>query len=147
MASPKRRQGSHDPDLILQSDFKLLSDFVELVGSHPSQQLKPVAWEIMRRYTSHLGASAKPEPKDYYATLGDARWGDAKRVESIFGIKRGVLLRLADEGVVKSCSLESERTDEVVGQSTRAKRLYCLVSIAEYFESCAANQNRNATWE
>ena len=138
MASPKRRHSSPEPDLILLSDFQLLHDFTELVGSHPSQQLKAVAWEIMRRYTSHLEASAKPEPKDYNATLGDARWGDAKRVEQIFGTKRGVLLRLADEGVVTSCSLESERSDGETCKTTRAKRMYSLVSIAEHFERMAA---------
>lgn len=138
MASPKRRQSSHEPDLNSQSDFTLLNDFVDLVGSHPSQQLKAVAWEIMRRYTSHLDASAKTGTKDYSSTLGHALWGDAKRVEQIFGIKRGVLLRLAEEGVVTDSSLESERSGEGACQSTRAKRLYCLVSIAEHLERKAA---------
>lgn len=134
MASPKRKQGSIQPDLTTLSDFQLLNEFSTSVGSHSSEQLKSFAWEIIRRYTSHLDASTKPNPKDYSATLGDARWGDAKRVEQIFGIKRGVLLRLADEGAVISCSLECEHSDAGAGPSTRAKRLYCLVSIAEHLE-------------
>ena len=142
MASPKRREGSLEQDLTTRSDFQLLNDFTQHIGSHPSGQLKSIAWEIMRRYTAHLEASAKPEPKDYSVTLGDARWGDAKRVEFIFGIKRGVLLRLADEDAVKSCSLESERSDEVEAQSTRAKRLYSLVSIAEHLERRSAIECR-----
>jgi len=137
MASTKRRHDKNVDDLTKRSDFQLLNDFSNLVGTYPSEQLKVVAWEIMRRYTSHLGALAKPEPRDYNATLGDARWGDAKRVEAIFGIKRGVLLRLADEGTVKSSSLECEHSDAGVGLSTRAKRLYCLVSIAEHVEACS----------
>ncbi len=92
----------------------------------------------MRRYTSHLEDSAKPVPKDYTSTLGDARWGDAKRVEQIFGTKRGVLHRLSDEGVVTSCSLESERSDGKTCKTTRAKRMYSLLSIAEHFERMAA---------
>lgn len=133
MAIPKRRLASHEPDLTHQTDFQLLTDLTAL-ASPESSRLKAVAWEIMRRYTAHLEARSKPESKDYSSTLGEARWGDAKRVEQIFGIKRGVLLRLAEEGVVKDCSLESERSGERDCQSTRAKRLYCLVSIAEHLE-------------
>lgn len=143
MALSKRRDGSLEQDLTTRSDFQLLNDFTQHIGSHPSGQLKSIAWEILRRYTAHLEASAKPEPKDYSATLGDARWGDAKRVEQIFGIKRGVLNRLFEEDAVKSSSLESECSDEVAGQSIRAKRLYCLVSIAEHLEACAKKAKPN----
>lgn len=145
MPSSIRRRSPAEPDLTTRSDFRLLTDFTNLVGNHPSQQLKAIAWEIMRRYTSHLEASAKPEPRDYSATLGDARWGDAKRVEQLFGIKRGVLLRLAIDGVVKDRSLESECSGEGTCQSTRAKRLYCLVSIAEHLEACSEKANPTCT--
>lgn len=141
MAKSKRGLATHEPDLTDKTDFQLLTEFTAQAGPE-SSQLKAVAWEIMRRYASHLESRSKPEPKDYTSTLGDARWGDAKRVEQIFGIKRGVLLRLAEEGDVKDCSLESERSGERTCQSKRAKRCYCLVSIAEHLERRATIESK-----
>lgn len=141
MAISKRTPDPEEPDLSTQSDFQLLNALTGLVSKENSSQLKSIAWEIMRRYTSVLEEREKTKSIDYGATLGDARWGDAKRVEQIFGIKRGVLLRLAEDGVVIDSSLESERSGEAC-KSTRAKRLYCLVSIAEYVERRAANESK-----
>lgn len=141
MASPKRKQGSNEPNLTTRSDFQLLNDFSSLVGSHPSEQLKSVAWEIMRRYTSHLEAGEKAIPKDYNATLGDARWGDAKRVEAIFGIRRNKLLRMQAKGQVKTVSLGDEKPSSDASASAKAKRLYCLVSILNHIESKSAEDS------
>jgi hypothetical protein len=88
-----------------------------------------IAWEIMRRYTSHLATIAPtkvvlPDPQ-----LGDARWGDAKRAEAIYGLKRGVLNSLRADDLIISKSLDEGRGGK------RAKRLYDLVSIQSYLNS------------
>lgn len=92
----------------------------------------------MRRYTAHLEAIAKPVPKDYNATLGDARWGDAKRVEAIFGIRRNKLLRMQAKRQVKTVSLGDENPSNDASANAKAKRLYCLVSIVDLIESKGA---------
>lgn len=135
MASPKHRQYPEEPDLITQSDFQLLNSLTNLVSKENSQSLKAVAWEIMRRYSDFL---SKPEPtrvKDYISILGDARWGDAKRVEVIFGLKRGVLDRLSKADKIKSKALDEDRKNAGDAPAVRAKRLYNLISISEYLES------------
>ena len=134
MAIPKRRPDPVQSDLTSLSDFLLLATFTEFL-SPQSDHLKAVAWEIIRRYSSHLEASAKPEPKDYSATLGEARWGDAKRVERIFGIKRGVLLKHAQNGQVITSSLGCGEPGEQSQTAQKAKRLYCLMSVAKCVES------------
>jgi hypothetical protein len=137
MAIAKRRSASHEPDLSTKSDFQLLNEFTAL-ASPESSRLKAVAWEIMRRYTANLETCSKPEPKDYSSTLGDARWGDAKRVERIFGIKRGVLLGLVAKGLVITSSLDGEGSGDKSCAAVRAKRLYCLISVAACVEAGVA---------
>lgn len=144
MATSKRMSDPEGPDLTSQSDFQLLNSLAELTSKERSQPLQRVAWEIMRRYTAHLQASEKPVPKDYNATLGEARWGDARRVDAIFGIKRGVLHDLSDEDLIKNASLNKDNIKKGMAKSTRAKRLYCLVSIADYIEKCVIVKNSNA---
>jgi len=134
MAPSKHKPNPENPDLTTQSDFQLLNAFTNLVSKQDSQYLKLIAWEIMRRYSSFLDKPNPTKSKDHNTTLGDARWGDAKRVEAIFGIRRGVLIRLREAGLIKSNALGEENCDKGATPTTRAKRLYCLVSIAEYLE-------------
>lgn len=133
MQKSRHKPEPGEPDLTQLTDFQLLNRHAELAAKERSHPLQQTAWEIVRRYTADLAASEKPAPKDYHATLGEARWGDAKRIEKIFGIRRSVLLRLAAEGSVKSSSLQSME-DDAAAAPTRAKRLYCLVSLAEHLD-------------
>jgi hypothetical protein len=135
MAAPKRGPGPESPDLSTQSDFQLLNGFTSLVSKEHSQPLKEIAWEIMRRYSSYLDKPIPSKAKNHNSILGDARWGDARRVEAIFGIKRGVLIRLREAGLIRSKPLEEDHKDDGSSSSVRAKRLYSLISIAEYLES------------
>ena len=134
MYTPKRRPEPEEPDLSSQSDFQLLNAFTSLVTKERSQ-LKTIAWEIMRRYSSYLDKPIPTKVKNHDISLGSARWGDAKRVEVIFGLKRGVLIRLREAGLIKSSALEEDRKDGGASPAVRAKRLYDLISIAEYLES------------
>jgi hypothetical protein len=129
MALPKRRQDPNEPDLTSLSDFQLLNSLAEHCNKQRSHALLKVAWEIMRRYTAHSGVNAPEKVEATNPKLGDARWGDAKRAEVIFGLKRGVLNSLAEHGQIKSKSLETNPDYK------RAKRLYDLVSIQQYLES------------
>lgn len=129
MASPKRRQAHVEPDLTSLSDFQLLNKFAEHCSKERSHALKMIAWEIMRRYTAYLAASAPPKVVPPEPQLGDARWGDAKRAEMIFGLKRGVLNSLHAAKLIKSKSLDEGRDGK------RAKRLYDLLSIQSYLNS------------
>lgn len=138
MAIPKQRQGSDEPDLTNQSDFQLLNEFTALACSE-SSRLKAVALEIMCQYTSHLEVFAKPQGKDHTSTPGDARWGDAKRVEAIFGIKRNKLLRLVDEQHVVTSSLDNQEASYKPCAAVRAKRLFSLTSVAEHVETKVTN--------
>jgi hypothetical protein len=135
MSAPKRRPAPESPDLSTQTDFQLLNSLANLVSKEASSQLTVVAWEIMRRYTTSLGSQGPTKRCGYEAILKDARWGDAKRVEAIFGIKRGVLIRLREAGLIRSKPLEDDREDAGEVPAVRAKRLYELISIAEYLES------------
>ncbi|MEO5914119.1 MAG: hypothetical protein ABIS50_07795 [Luteolibacter sp.] len=90
----------------------------------------------MRRYSGSLDKPVVPtKPKDYNSVLGNARWGDAKRVEEIFGIKRGVLNGLREDELIKSHPPEEDRKEDGDPPAIRAKRLYDLISIVEYLES------------
>ena len=117
------------PDLTSQSDFQLLNHLTEHASKERSYALRAVVWEIMRRYTAYLTITppTKAVPPD--SRLGDARWGDAKRAESIFGLKRAVLNRRCEEGLIKSKSLNEGKCGK------RAKRLYDLLSIEAYLHS------------
>lgn len=141
MAAPKRRPGPESPDLSTQSDFQLLNGFTSLVSKEHSQPLKEIAWEIMRRYSGCLSKSVPTRTKDYSSIIGDARWGDAKRVEAIFGMKRGVLIGLWEAGLIESNSLDKGRKKDGARPAIRAKRLYDLISVVEYVDSCADGQD------
>jgi hypothetical protein len=129
MALPKRRQDPNEPDLTSLSDFQLLNSLAEHCNKERSHALLKVAWEIMRRYTAHSGANAPEKVEAPNPKLGDARWGDAKRAEIIFGLKRGVLNSLSAANLIISKSLDDGRNGK------RAKRLYDLVSIQDYLNS------------
>lgn len=137
MSASKDKASSVTPDLTSQTDFQLLNAFLSLVSKEQSQPLTTIAWEIMRRYSSFLDKSVPTKPKDYDSILGIARWGDAKRVEEIFGIKRGVLIGLRDAGLIKTNSPEKGRREDGEPPAARAKRLYDLISIVEFLESRA----------
>ena len=135
MSAPKRKPAPEEPDLSSQSDFQLLNALINLVSKENSQSLKAIAWEIMRRYSGLLSKLVPTRTKDYSSILGDARWGDAKRIEAIFGMKRGVLIRLREAGLIRSKPLEEDRKEEGASPAVRAKRLFDLISIAEYLDS------------
>jgi len=116
----------NDPDLTQYNDFQLLHHFTELISKESSPSLKVSAWEIMRRYNSHLSNN---ENKRSNTERDNPMWGDAKRVEHIYGIRRGVLGRLRKEGLIISKPLEDGR------EGSRAKRLYNLRSIDAYLQS------------
>jgi hypothetical protein len=133
MASPKRRQAPDELELCLLSDFHLLHNFTDLVCREHSLQAKGLACEIMRRFTATrveqpFPACGKP------SVLGDARWGDAKRVYQIFGLKRGPLDRIRKARLIESRSLDEDQ-DEEGSAAVRAKRLYDLISIEEFLRS------------
>jgi hypothetical protein len=129
MALSKRRQDPVEPDLTSVSDFQLLDKLVKLCSKERSTELKTVAWEIISRYSAHFAANAPEKVIPPDSQLGDARWGDAKRVEVIFGLKRGVLNSLHAAKLIKSKSLDEGRDGK------RAKRLYDLLSIQSYLNS------------
>lgn len=133
MANTRHRPILHKADVKSYSDFRLFSEFAEIVSSQ-SVQIKDIAWEIIRRYSKYLESQTPPTTKDYRTILGDARWGDAKRVEQIFGIKRSVLRRLTEEGLVITSPLDSNKSGDSV-KAAKAKRLYCLISIETYIDS------------
>lgn len=134
MSASKDKAGSVTQDLSSQTDFQLLNAFTNLVSKEQSQQLTTVAWEIMRRYSSFLDKPIPTRPKDYDSILGIARWGDAKRVEEIFGIRRGVLIRLRKAGLIKTNPPEKGGKNDGGAPAAREKRLYDLISVAEYLE-------------
>jgi len=135
MASPKRRQAPDERELYLLSEFHLLHNFTALVCKEHSLHAKELACEIMRRYT----ASRSEHPLETIDTsiLGSARWGDAKRVEEIFGLKRGPLDRIRKEGWIESRSLDDDPDEP---SAVRAKRLYDLISIEQYLRSPEAKE-------
>ena len=139
MATRKCASRQGGANLVNLSDMQLFNALVRSVGSDASSALKDVAWEIIRRFSDSL-ADTEPAPqKNYEAILGEARWGDAKRVESIFGLKRGVLNRLREQKSIASVALEDEVGEEGLPKSARAKRLYDLISIAGYLEKLAGD--------
>ncbi|MCB1129547.1 MAG: hypothetical protein KDN05_00360 [Verrucomicrobiae bacterium] len=89
----------------------------------------------MRRYTASLSAHEPKGKKDRGSILGETRWGDAKRVEAVFGIRRGVLRRLLIEGKIQSKHLEVDRPNSDDAAAVRAKRLYSFKSIEDYLET------------
>lgn len=130
MAISKRRTDPEEPDLSSQTDYQLLNAITSLVSKEQARSLKAVAWEIMRRYSSCLDKPIPTTPPDYHSVLGNARWGDAKRVFEIFGMQRGVLLRLRETGLIETNPPENGKPP-----ASREKRLYDLISIIEYLKS------------
>lgn len=135
MAISKQGPAPEEPDLSSQTDFQLLNAFTSLVSKAQSQKLTTIAWEIIRRYSCFLDKPVPTIPKDYNSVLGNARWGDAKRVEEIFGMRRGPLTRLTKAGLINTNPPENGREDDGAKPAAREKRLYDLISIAEYLES------------
>lgn len=133
MASPKRRQAPDELELCRLSDLHLLHNFTDLVCKEHSLQAKRLACEIMRRYTSTRVEQSFPAYGNS-SILGDARWGDAKRVYQIFGLRRGPLDRIRKAGLIVSSSLDEDQ-DEEGSAAVRAKRLYDLISIEEFLRS------------
>lgn len=129
MSKTSRKTDFECPDPTKLTDFQLLQAFTELVSKERSHPLHHMAWEIMRRYTTHLAEITPNKEDSNSSSLGDTRWGDAKRAETIFGMKRGVLNSLSKHGLIKSKTLDQGR------QGTRAKRLYDLISIESYLEA------------
>ena len=137
MASPKRK-APDEHELCLLSDFQILHNFAELVCKEHSLQAKALACEIIRRYT----ASRVEQPfraNSGTSILGMARWGDAKRVYEVFGLKRGPLDRISKAELIVSRSME-ESCDKNGPSAVRAKRLYDLISIEQYLRSLEAKR-------
>ena len=145
MAISRRTPAPEEPDLSSQTDFQLLNALTGLVSKEQSQQLKNIAWEIMRRYSSCLDKPIPTIPKEYHSVLVNARWGDAKRVFEIFGMQRGPLTRLREAGLIKSNPPEKDSKNEGASPAAREKRLYDLISIVEYLESEKTNPTSKAS--
>ena len=133
MAKSSRLLEKKVPDLSTLHDIQLLKALAD--SAREDSAIQPIALEMMSRYTSHLEEKELPQQKDYTSLLGEARWGDASRVESIFGMKRGLLGNLANAGSIESKSLKINDTIDGAKKPARAKRLYNLVSIAKFLES------------
>ena len=58
-------------------------------------------------------------------------WGDAKAVQSRFGICKSTLYRLTEDGKIRSSSLRERG-------KLRGKRLFSMDSVAAYIESMAS---------
>lgn len=58
-------------------------------------------------------------------------WGDAKAVRARFGICRSTIIRLANEGKIRSSSLRERG-------KLRGKKLYSLDSVAAFIEKMAS---------
>ncbi len=58
-------------------------------------------------------------------------WGDARAVQSRFGICKSTLYRLTEDGKIRSSSLRERG-------KLRGKRLFSMDSIAAYIESMAS---------
>lgn len=139
MASPKRCQAPDERQLCQLNDFDLLHAFTDLVCKQHSLRAKELACEMMRRYTSPRAAN--PLDANDTSILGGAKWGDAKRVEMIFGLKRGPLDRIRKEGWIESRSLDYDQDEP---SAVRAKRLYDLISIEQYLRSPEATERRHS---
>lgn len=133
MAVSKCGQAPQSAALTSQSDLQLLNVFTSLVCREQSLHARELACEIIRRFT------VSREEQTFQSNcipsfLGIARWGDAKRVFDVFGLKRGPLDRIRKAGLIVSRSME-EDCDEDEPSAVRAKRLYDLISIEQYLRS------------
>ena len=138
MASPEHCQAPDEHELKSFGDFQLFQQFLSLVSREHSSEVKALAYEIMRRYIA-LQEEQSEESLLIRRTLGTARWGDARDVERIFGIKRGPLDRLRKAGKIDSCSLADE-PGKATQHASRNKRLYDLVSVLRYVELCKSRE-------
>lgn len=133
MATPKRCRTVNALDLSQLTHLDLLHTFTALVCNEHSSKLRDLALEIIRRLTATRTSHVLPSDEHQFV-LGSARWGDAKRVYEIFGLKRGPLDRLRRKRKIGSRSLD-DTEDENTPSSNRAKRLFDLISIEEFLRS------------
>ncbi|MCP5543862.1 MAG: hypothetical protein H7A49_08140 [Akkermansiaceae bacterium] len=124
MVAPRRKPAPLEPDLSSLPDFQLLHELLAHVSEERFSKLKALAWEMMRRYTAWVAEQPPASSRDYNAILGEARWGDAKRVEAIFGVKRGVVNGLVDKGLIKSKVLGEDPDTSTTSVKKKAKRIY-----------------------
>ena len=132
MSSATSRQ---EQDGLLISDlsnFEILHRITALVSKEHSVEAEVLLLEMIRRFTASR-ADLLREKSGESSILGLARWGDAKRVYEIFGLKRSPLDRLHKEGKIVSRSLD-DSADECAS-SMRSKRLFDLISIEKFLRS------------
>jgi hypothetical protein len=104
------------------SDFEILHRITALVSKEHSVEAEILLLEIIRRFTS--SRAERPREKNGESSiLGLARWGDAKRVYEIFGLKRSPLDRLHKDSADGCASY------------MRSKRLFDLISIEKFLRS------------
>lgn len=114
------------------SDFEILHRITALVSKEHSVEAEILLLEIIRRFTS--SRAERPREKNGESSiLGLARWGDAKRVYEIFGLKRSPLDRLHKEGKIVSRSLDDSA--DGCASYMRSKRLFDLISIEKFLRS------------
>lgn len=142
MAVSKCGQAPQSADPTSQSDFQLLNAFTSLVCREQSLHARELACEIIRRFTVSREEQTF-QSNCHPSFLGMARWGDAKRVYQIFGLKRGPLDRIRKAGLIVSRSME-EDCDEDEPSAVRAKRLYDLISIEQYLRSPESKRRGHA---
>jgi hypothetical protein len=58
-----------------------------------------------------------------------AEWGDAEKIEQIFGITKGTLYKLADAGYIQSALLKTKEG------ARKGVRLFSIQSIREYVQA------------
>lgn len=133
---------SHEHDglrLSHLSDIEILHRITSLVRKEHSVETEALLLEMIRRFTAPKTTSPIQQA-DRPSILGIAKWGDAKRVYEIFGIKRGPLDRLWKKEIIMSRSLDDDADDGSPSSSVRAKRLYDLVSIETFLRSPAGKK-------
>jgi hypothetical protein len=133
---------SHEHDglrLSHLSDIEILHRITSLVSKEHSVETEALLLEMIRRFTAPKTTSPI-QNTDRPSILGIAKWGDAKRVYEIFGIKRGPLDRLWKKEIITSRSLDDDADDGSPSSSVRAKRLYDLVSIETFLRSPAGKK-------
>ena len=62
-------------------------------------------------------------------TLKRTEWGNTEKVLEVFGLRKGMLYKLADTGQIKWTLVKSEKTNK------KGTRLFDLASIRELLES------------
>ncbi len=132
MSAAKRSQKKDGRPISDLSDFEIVHRITDLVSKEHSAEAEVCLLEIIRRFTASR-AERPPDKNGKSSILGSARWGDAKRVYEIYGLKRSPLDRLYKEGKIVSRSLED--AEDGRASSIRTKRLFDLISIEEFLRS------------